>query len=78
LKILKADCKPEDAKDTTLPYTAYLVEYDNEGVIQYDLTISSKLVEVFDHYYDKYHSVISIKQSDGKWNPKLWKEPKQK
>ena len=78
MKILKSDCKPECAKDTSLPYTAYLIEYDSGEGIKYDLAISVKKVEIFDDYVDNYHRLISMTQTNGKLNPKLWKEPKQK
>ncbi len=60
------------AEDKSLPYTAYLVEYETEGKKRFDVAISSKLVEIFDHYYDKYGKVINMTQSNGRVNPKLW------
>ena len=78
MKILKSDCKPECAKDTSLPYTAYLIKYDSGEGIKYDIAISAKKVEIFDYYWDNYRSVISMTQSDGKCNPKLWKEAQNK
>ena len=59
MKILHEDCEVGVATDKTLPYTAYLVEYvkEKEGEevrAAYDLVISGKAVDIFDHYYDKY------------------------
>ena len=34
-----------------------------------------KMSEIFDHYYDKYKSVLAIKQSDGRVAPKMWSDP---
>ena len=48
MKILQEACSPEAALDKTLPYNAYLVEYKVDGNIQFDITTSSKQVEMFD------------------------------
>jgi len=35
--------------------------------------ISSKRVEIFDHYWDLYrHDLIRMTQTEGRVNPKLW------
>jgi len=72
LKVLHENCEATMAEDKSLPYTAYLVEYETEGKKRFDVAISSKLVEIFDHYYDKYGKVINMTQSNGRVNPKLW------
>lgn len=72
IKIVHQNCDPSLAEDRTLPCTAYLVEYDDGNGICYDVTIASKKVEIFDYYWDKYRNVISMKQSEGRANPKLW------
>lgn len=77
VNILFEKCNPDQAMDTSLPYTAYLVTYDDKGTIKYDITVSNKQADIFDHYYDTYKSVIAITQSNGKMNPKLWNNPKQ-
>ena len=72
LKILHENCEAKMAEDRSLPYTAYLVEYEAEGKKRFDLAISSKMVEIFDYYYDKYGKVLNMTQSNGRVNPKLW------
>ncbi len=72
MKVLHENCEATMAEDKSLPYTAYLVEYETEGKKRFDVAISSKLVEIFDHYYDKYGKVINMTQSNGRVNPKLW------
>ena len=74
MRIIKSNCKPEDAQDTKLPYTAYLVEYEAEGEgICYDLCIPQSQVEMFDYYYDRFKKGFrNFKQSDGRVNPSLW------
>ena len=83
LKILHQDCSPELANDRSLPYNAYLVNYEDEEVIKYDLVLCNKKVDIFDYYWDKYREGFkSFKQSEGRINPKLWgvqvKESKKK
>jgi hypothetical protein len=61
------------ANDRTLPYTAYLVTYEIDGAIAYDLVIPDKQIEIFDYYWDRYREGIKgWKQSEGRVNPKLW------
>ncbi len=79
MKIIATDCNIEAANDTSLPYTAYLVEYKSEGYTKYDIVMSNKQSEIFDHYYDKYKKdLIRFTQTSGKINPKLWQDPKEK
>lgn len=81
MNILHEDCDPTLAQDPKLPYTAYLVEYAIDGITKFDITISSKQVDIFDHYWDHYRSDFkSMIQSQGNVNPKVWgnSPPKQK
>jgi hypothetical protein len=83
MKILHQNCDPELANDRSLPYTAYLVTYEIDGAISYDLVIPDKQIEIFDVYWDKYREGLKgWKQSEGRVNPKLWgvqpKETKKK
>ena len=78
VNILFEKCDPEKAMDPSLPYTAYLVSYKDKETVFYDVTICNKVSDLFDHYYDTYKNVISLTQSNGKINPKLWNDPKQK
>ena len=74
MRILNEACDPELATDKSLPNNAFLVSYSVGEEKKYDLVISSKKVEIFDHYYDKYKKdLIDIQQTDGTANPKLWK-----
>lgn len=72
IKILQRDCDPSAADDRSLPHTAYLIGYEDEGRVKFDIAVSSKRVDIFDHYWDKYRSVVSMKQTEGRVNPKLW------
>jgi len=73
MKILHQNCDPELANDRSLPYNAYLVTYEIDGAIAYDLVIPDKQVEIFDYYWDRYREGLKgWKQSEGRVNPKLW------
>lgn len=73
LRFLHRDCSPELASDRSLPYTAYLVCYEDDGIKKYDLVIATKKVDIFDHYWDLYREGFKgFKQSEGRVNPKLW------
>tara|TARA_Y100001968_G_scaffold79367_1_gene70640 strand:+ start:1426 stop:1719 length:294 start_codon:yes stop_codon:yes gene_type:complete len=78
MKVLTENCDPKLAEDPKLPYTAYLIQYADKEVVKYDLTVGDSKVEIFDHYYDKYKNVMSMIQSNGRVNPKLWNAPKAK
>ena len=72
-EILKQNCTLEEAKDTNVPNDAYIVTYMREGKKCYDLTRTSKRVNIFDMYYDNLGPVvIDIDWGYGKINPKIW------
>lgn len=64
----------EAAKDTSFPNDARLVWYVVDGKEYIDLTRCSKVVKLFDMYYDKYGkgAVQKIDFGYGTANPKLW------
>jgi hypothetical protein len=73
MRILHQNCDPEIANDKSLPYNAYLVTYEIDGAIAYDLVIPEKQMEIFDYYWDNYRQGLKgWKQSEGRVNPKLW------
>ena len=73
LNVLKEKCQVTDANDKTLPYTAYLVHYIENGKECYDIAIPQSQVEMFDYYYDKYKKDFKqFKQTEGRINPTLW------
>jgi len=78
IKIIHEKCDPDLAKDTSLPYTAYLIEYVGDNGTQWDIVTAPKQVDIFDYYWDKYRAVINMTQTNGRINPKLWNDPKGK
>ena len=78
-KVLHRDCDPTLAQDRSLPYTSYLVEYLQDGMTHFDIASGNKRVDIFDEYWDKYrHDLISMTQTEGRINPKMWNPPKKK
>ena len=75
MKILYEKCDPKKAEDKGLPYTAFLVQYELEGKAAYDIAVSTKAVEIFDHYYDKYKKGFKkFEQSGGTIDPRRWSD----
>ena len=73
LKVIHKECDPTLAQDRTLPYTAYIVEYVQDGITKFDIVTASKQVEIFDYYWDNYQSDFkNMTQTEGRANPKLW------
>ena len=72
--VIAEKCDPKAAEDKTLPYTAYLIQYEHEGKVQHDIAMGVGQVELFDHYYDKYKKGFQwMKQAEGRIAPALWK-----
>tara|TARA_Y100000004_G_scaffold62333_1_gene69828 strand:+ start:495 stop:758 length:264 start_codon:yes stop_codon:yes gene_type:complete len=79
VKILRQDCDPSLAEDRSFPYTAYLVEYKQDGMTKFDLVSAAKKVDIFDYYWDLYrYDFVTMTQSEGRANPKLWTDPNEK
>jgi len=79
LKIIHENCDRKLADNKDLPYTAYLVQYELEGKAAYDIAVSTKAVEIFDHYYDKYKKDFKrFDQSAGTVDPRRWMSANQK
>ena len=77
VKILHQDCDASLGQDRSLPYTAYLVEYMQDGITKFDIVTAAKRVDIFDYYWDLYRSNFrNMTQSEGRANPKLWQNPK--
>ena len=73
-EILQEKTTQEKANDRKLPTDAFNVTYVVEGETLLDVTRSSKMVNVFDMYYDRYGqgSVKKIDYGHGTVNPNQW------
>ena len=81
ITVIAEKCDPKAADDKTLPYTAYLIQYEHEGKVEHDIAMGQKAVDIFDHYYDKYKKGFKwLRQSGGTQKPNLWnnKPPQRK
>ena len=73
-EILQEKTTHEKANDRKLPSDAFNVTYVVEGETLLDVTRSSKMVNVFDMYYDRYgkDAVQKIDYGAGAVRPNLW------
>ena len=73
-EILQEKTTQEKSVDRKLPTDAFNVTYVVEGETFLDVTRSSKMVNVFDMYYDRYGkgSVQKIDYGHGTVNPGQW------
>lgn len=75
-ELIYPNATEDQAKDKSLPLDAYIVHYkDSEGDIVMDVCRTSKKVNLFDMYYDKFKNVIDISFGYGVVNPRLWNIP---
>ena len=73
ITIIHENCDAVAANDKGLPNTAYLITYRKENKVLYDIAMSSKQADIFDHYYDKYKKdFVTMKQAEGQIRPNLW------
>ena len=80
-QILLENTTLEKANDKSFPTDAYLVWYNVDGNELLDVTRSSKKVNIFDMYYDKYGKNLKrIEYGYGGINPAQWgyKAPEKK
>ena len=73
-EIIQEKTTQEKSLDRKLPTDAFNVTYIVEGETLLDVTRSSKMVNVFDMYYDRYGkgSVQKIDYGHGTVNPSQW------
>lgn len=77
--IIHKNCDKSLAKDKSLPRNSYLIVYEQDGELTYDIVQSSSKVEIFDYYYDKYGDVLKqMVWTDGTVNPKSYNFKKDK
>lgn len=78
-KIIHQDCDPTLAEDKSLPYNTFLIEYTVEGLTKFDIASGNGQVDIFDDYWDKYSKdFVTMTQTEGRVNPKMWNPPKKK
>tara|TARA_X000000950_G_scaffold195529_1_gene235544 strand:+ start:3210 stop:3476 length:267 start_codon:yes stop_codon:yes gene_type:complete len=76
IKMLHKECDPTLCQDRSLPYSAYMVEYSQDGITKFDIVTAPGRVDIFDHYWDMYgKDFVNMTQTEGRANPKLWVDP---
>lgn len=77
INIIQKDCDISAANNKSLPLDSYIVSYSDNEIVKYDIAQGPQ-VSIFDHYYDEYRNVISMKWTEGKVNPKMYNNQSQK
>jgi len=78
-KIIHEDCDPTLSQDRSLPYNTFMIEYTVEGLTKFDIASGPKQVDIFDDYWDKYgQDFVTMTQTEGRVNPKMWNDPNKK
>lgn len=74
VKILHEKCDKLLAESKQLPLDSYLVAYEVNGILLYDIVQSAAKVKIFDAYYDKFGAGVlkSMVWTSGTVNPKLY------
>ena len=72
IKVLFEKCELDKANDKKLPSDSFVVSYNHEETLKYDIVRGSTFVDVFDAYYDKYKNVKSIEWTKGIVHPRTY------
>ena len=65
IKLLFEKCQQDKANDKKLPSDSFIVSYEHDKELKYDIVRASAFVDVFDSYYDKYKNVKGIEYGSG-------------
>ena len=72
IKLLFEKCTPDKANDKKLPSDSFVVSYEEDKELKYDIIRAAAQVDVFDAYYDKYKNVKSIQWTKGIVHPRTY------
>ena len=72
IKLVREKCDLKSAEDKKLPTDSFIVSYKVEEELKYDIVRAGAIVDVFDHYHDKYKNVQSIQWTKGIINPRTF------
>lgn len=68
-----------ELNNSSLPSDSFLVSYKDDEGDKVDICRGSRMVDVFDLYYDRFGATIhSIQFTRGRVNPKIWSQNKKK
>ena len=72
IKFIFEKCTPDKANDKKLPSDSFVVSYEEDKELKYDIIRASAQVDVFDAYYDKYKNVKGIEWTKGIVHPRTY------
>ena len=78
IKLIFEKCPRDKANDKKLPSDSFVVSYNDNEELKYDIVRASAQVDVFDAYYDKYKNVKGIEWTKGIIHPKTYEGQTQK
>ena len=78
IKLIFEKCPRDKANDKKLPSDSFIVTYEHDKELKYDIIRAAAQVDVFDAYYDKYKNVKGIEWTKGIIHPKTYDGQTQK
>ena len=72
IKLIFEKCTPDKANDKKLPSDSFVVSYEEDKELKYDIIRAAAQVDVFDTYYDKYKNVKGIQWTKGIISPRTY------
>ena len=72
IRLIFEKCPLDKANDKKLPSDSFIVSYEEDKELKYDIIRAVAQVDVFDAYYDKYKNVKEIKWTKGIINPRTY------
>ena len=72
IKLVFEKCQRDKANDKKLPSDSFIVSYEHDKELKYDIIRATAQVDVFDAYYDKYKNVKGIEWTKGIVHPKTY------
>ena len=72
IRVIFEKCPLDKSNDKKLPSDSFVVSYEEDKELKYDIIRAAAQVDVFDAYYDKYKNVKSIQWTQGIVHPRTY------
>ena len=72
IRLIFEKCPLDKSNDKKLPSDSFVVSYEEDKELKYDIIRAAAQVDVFDAYYDKYKNVKEIKWTKGIVSPRTY------
>ena len=72
IRVIFEKCPLDKSNDKKLPSDSFVVSYEEDKELKYDIIRAAAQVDVFDAYYDKYKNVKSIQWTKGIVHPRTY------